>query len=212
MQTLLSAVRAAERARDTGAYMATVAPFQSLWEGFTRLPALEILLLIDYISTRTSRLLTYIHNDLANQLGTDVSYRFGQASERLVLLHLAIVFAWTLGVLSRQTIIAITVLCYSWILISASRRKSIHKDANGTALLLCPDMLRGTPFRFIRYDNLVIATFESFQALEQFVKLEAPLFQVILAAVKTRRDLKNKLREEENEKDMAGACSSRRSY
>ncbi|GEM08178.1 hypothetical protein Rt10032_c05g2195 [Rhodotorula toruloides] len=95
---------------------------------------------------------------------------------------------------------------------TASRRKSIHKDANGTALLLCPDMLRGTPFRFIRYDNLVIATFESFQALEQFVKLEAPLFQVILAAVKTRRDLKNKLREEENEKDMAGACSSRRSY
>ncbi|BGO98851.1 hypothetical protein NBRC10513v2_003247 [Rhodotorula toruloides] len=257
METLCIAIRTAERVRDRaldnvgrirrssslesyptellqGAYMATAAPLQTSWQGFTRLSPLEMLLLIGCIDMAKSavtcgasfdsydhgltpreekcltRLLTYIRNDLAKRVGLDPGFRVAQADERLILLHLAIVVAWSFDILSGRTVTAFTVLCYSWILINASPRHDLHNNLNGVALFESIRDLRMSPFRFVRYDNLGIATFESFQAVEQLGKLETQLFEFIIEAVKARRDLKDKLCEE-REKARTGAGSLRRS-
>jgi hypothetical protein len=133
---------------------------------------------------------------------------------RLLLISLcavsALAIAGLLHFLTFGRIVAFLIACLTWAAIEDSPQLALKRKSLDATLMKRIRRLQLSIFGLLHFDDLVIADFEYFQALDQLAKLEMQLSDAVLVAVKARRDLEDKLRGE-REKARARAGSLRRS-
>lgn len=213
-------------------YVRKVWPLRRLWEGFTLLPALDLLLVIELIDNaarkvkyrathdavmgippnpedlRILHLLTGMRDDLKKRVAGSLTIG------RLLLISLcaiaALAMAGLLHFLTFGRIVAFLIACLTWAAIEDSPRLALKRKSIDATLMKRIRRLELSVFGLLHFDDLVIADFEYFQAFEQLAELEMQLSDAVLAAIKARRHLKDKLRKE-REKARARAGSLRRS-
>jgi hypothetical protein len=213
-------------------YAFKVEPLRTLWEGFTNLPQLDLRLIADFLDialfvnevdaqhriktgappgyeeVRAIRILEYVQRDLSRRVETYTSLM--SLGLRRLFVFVVLLAGGSTHILSWGHVAELAVFCYAWWAINDSTRHSLLQNENGLAFLNRVQSLAMSMFRLLEFDDLVIADFEYFQATKHLDELDAHLCEAILATVKARRDLTNKLRDE-RAKNGTRAGSLRRS-
>lgn len=213
-------------------YASKVEPLRTLWEGFTDLSQLDLRLIAEFLDiallvnevdvqhriktgaapgddqVRATRILKYVQRDLRRRVKTYTSL-MGLILRRF-FVFVALVLGGSTRILSWGHVAELAVVCCAWWAINDSTRHSLLHNENGLAFLDRVRSLAMSMFRLLAFDDLVIADFEYFQATKHLDELDTHLCEAILAAVKARRDLTDKLRDE-RAKNRTRAGSLRRS-
>ncbi|CDR43917.1 RHTO0S08e07910g1_1 [Rhodotorula toruloides] len=213
-------------------YASKVEPLRTLWEGFTDLSQLDLRLIAEFLDiallvnevdvqhriktgaapgddqVRATRILKYVQRDLRRRVETYTSL-MGLILRRIIVFVVLLVGGST-RILSWGHVAELAVVCCAWWAINDSTRHSLLHNENGLAFLDRVRSLAMSMFRLLEFDDLVIADFEYFQATKHLDEPDAHLCEAILAAVKGRRDLTDKLRDE-RAKNRTRAGSLRRS-
>ncbi|BGO91017.1 hypothetical protein NBRC10512v2_003278 [Rhodotorula toruloides] len=202
-------------------YASKVEPLRTLWEGFTDLSQLDLRLIAEFLDIallvnevdvqhriKTGAAPGDDQRDLRRRVETYTSL-MGLILRRIIVFVVLLVGGST-RILSWGHVAELAVVCCAWWAINDSTRHSLLHNENGLAFLDRVRSLAMSMFRLLEFDDLVIADFEYFQATKHLDEPDAHLCEAILAAVKGRRDLTDKLRDE-RAKNRTRAGSLRRS-